>query len=393
MTEPTAKPTVTLNDSQGATMPTNHTDDVNKKSVNQKDVKSKVKNSQQTVKNKQKGQVTAALDKAALLALFTLPNAEHNSDELSVDNLAAEKPASKQLPLEQAGINSDNEIPANQISTNQLPAHQTLSTANTETNVAAQRVALYHAQHERTRQLYMASAATRPTYLVQTLKTQFAEYQQYLLAQQLDKRGLMDTDGLERLWQQLHVVDDIIEDIVRHMPAQQPAGWQLTTQDGHNPLRFATIGKLKHGKPILDQGSLNSYVLGHFGVSSFTYDRGYYIGHVVGYLFSCYFCAHLSISYGVTALGPQIVSDYEYASLETPHMVRLLQGLDGYCKKRIYQLAVICARLSVFASDKRIERMLIAEVNDFDKKLQQQHLDVLLLQGLMPDSSDSTPLF
>lgn len=374
-------------------MPTNHTDDVNKKGVNQKDVKSKVKNSQQTVKNKQKGQVTAALDKAALLALFTLPNAEHNSDELSVDNLAAGKSTTKQLLLEQAGVNSDNEISTSQISASQLPAHQTLSTANNETNVAAQRVALYHAQHERTRQLYMASAATRPTYLVQTLKTQFAEYQQYLLAQQLDKRGLMDTDGLERLWQQLHVVDDIIEDIVRHMPAQQPAGWQLTTQDGHNPLRFATIGKLKHGKPILDQGSLNSYVLGHFGVSSFTYDRGYYIGHVVGYLFSCYFCAHLSISYGVTALGPQVVSDYEYASLETPHMVRLLQGLDGYCKKRIYQLAVICARLSVFASDKRIERMLIAEVNDFDKKLQQQHLDVLLLQGLMPDSSDSTPLF
>ena len=56
MTEPTAKPTVTLNDAQGATMPTNHTDDVNKKSVNQKDVKSKIKNSQRTVKNKQKGQ-------------------------------------------------------------------------------------------------------------------------------------------------------------------------------------------------------------------------------------------------------------------------------------------------------------------------------------------------
>jgi hypothetical protein len=262
-----------------------------------------------------------------------------------------------------------------------------------ETNVATQRVALYRVQHERTRLLYMASANTRPTYLVQTLKPQFAEYQQYLLAQQLDKRGLMDTDTLERLWQQLHVVDDIIADIVLHMPAQQPAGWQLTTQDGRNPLCFATVGKLKHGKPIRDQGSLNSYVLGHFGVSSFTYDRGYYIGHVVGYLFSCYYCAHLSITYGVTALGQQVVADYDYASLETPHMVRLLQGLDGYCKKRIYQLAVICARLSVFASDKRIERMLIAEVNDFDKKLQQQHLDVLLLQGLMPDSNDSTPLF
>ena len=114
---------------------------------------------------------------------------------------------------------------------------------------------------------------------------------------------------------------------------------------------------------------------------------------MIGYLFSCYFCAHLSIIYSVTALGQDVVIDYDYASLETPHMVRLLQGLDGYCKKRIYQLAVICARLSVYASDKRIEKMLITEVNDFDKKLQQQHLDVLLLQGMMPESSDSTPLF
>ena len=256
-----------------------------------------------------------------------------------------------------------------------------------------QRLALYHTQHQRTQQLYTVAASTRPTYLVQTLKTQFAEYQHYLLAQNLDKRGLIDTQPLERLWQQLHVVDDIVADIVRHMPAQQPAGWQLTSQDGQNPLRLPTIGKLKSSKPIADKASLNNYVLSHFGVSSFTYDRGYYIGHVVGYLFSCYFCAHLSVSYNVTALSEQAVSAYEYASLETPHMVRLLQGLDGYCKKRIYQLAVICARLSVYATDKRIEKMLIAEVNDFDKKLQQQHLDVLLLQGMMPESNDSTPLF
>lgn len=359
MTEPTAKPTMTSK-SQCTTASATSTANADKKDVN-----SKVRNKQRVAKNKQKVNATPALDKAALLALFTLPDAESNSE------------SNTESGFEQASLNALSSSESN----------------SSETNVATQRLALYHRQHERTRQLYMASAATRPTYLVQTLKTQFAEYQQYLLAQQLDKRGLMDTDGLERLWQQLHVVDDIIEDIVRHMPAQQPAGWQLTTQDGHNPLRLPTVGKLKHGKPIADQGSLNSYVLGHFGVSSFTYDRAYYIGHVVGYLFSCYFCAHLSISYGVTALAPQIVSDYEYASLETPHMVRLLQGLDGYCKKRIYQLAVICARLSVFASDKRIERMLIAEVNDFDKKLQQQHLDVLLLQGLMPDSSDSTPLF
>lgn len=240
-------------------------------------------------------------DKAALLTLFTLSDTKESIDEVG----ASEQPDTDTSTIQ--------------------------PTAN-ESNVAAQRVALYHSQHERTRLLYMASANTRPTYLVQTLKSQFAEYQQYLLAQQLDKRGLMDTEMLERLWQQLHVVDDIIADIVHHMPAQQPAGWQLTTQDGRNPLCFATVGKLKHGKPIRDQGSLNSYVLGHFGVSSFTYDRGYYIGHVVGYLFSCYFCAHLSISYGVAALGQQVVADYDYASLETPHMVRLLQGLDGYCK-------------------------------------------------------------
>ena len=356
MTEPTAKPTTKSNSQQGASTPVKNDSSINKNDV---------ENTQSPSKNKPKNSVELLPDKAALLALFTLPT----SEQAGVDNTALKNTGLKNIEVEST------------------------VTAVSETNIAEQRVALYHAQHERTRLLYMASAATRPTYLVQTLKAQFAEHQQYLLAQQLDKRGLMDTDAIERLWQQLHVVDDIIADIVRHMPAQQPAGWQLSTQDGHNPLRLATVGKLKHDKPILDQASLNSYVLGHFGVSSFTYDRSYYIGHVVGYLFSCYFCAHLSISYSVTALGQQVVTDYDYASLETPHMVRLLQGLDSYCKKRIYQLAVICARLSVFASDKRIERMLIAEVNDFDKKLQQQHLDVLLLQGLMPDSNDSTPLF
>jgi len=361
MTEPTAKPSAQANSPKGSAA------SVKKQSKSKgNSAKGNAKDSPRLVENEQ-NKVSETLDKAALLALFTLASEDAADEEVALKGAADASSAAS----------TDDSV----------------ATTDSETSIAEQRVAIYHAQHERTRLLYVASAETRPTYLVQTLKSQFAEYQQYQLAQQLDKRGLMDTDGLERLWQQLHVVDDIIADIVRHMPAQQPAGWQLTTQDGRNPLCFATVGKLKHGKPIRDQGSLNSYVLGHFGVSSFTYDRGYYIGHVVGYLFSCYFCAHLSISYGVTALGQQVVADYEYASLETPHMVRLLQGLDSYCKKRVYQLAVICARLSVFASDKRIERMLIAEVNDFDKKLQQQHLDVLLLNGLMPDSSDSTPLF
>ena len=339
MTQPTSKSVAEASAKQGLSVP------IPEDSTLQNQL-----SKQQSYEDEQQNSTMPMLDKAGLLALFVRP----------IDT---------------------------------APDSSNSATDTNESNAMTQRVMLYQEQHERTCLLYKAPANVRPTYLVQTLKQQFAEYQHYLLSQQLDKRGLMDTDALERLWQQLHVVDDIIADIVHHMPAQQPAGWQLTAQDGNNPLRLPTVGKLKHPRPIQDQVSLNSYVLGHFGVSSFTYDRGYYIGHVIGYLFSCYFFAHLSISYGVTALGQQMVQDYDYASLETTHMVRLLQGLDGYCKKRVYQLAVICARLSVYATDKRIERMLIAEVNDFDKKLQQQHLDILLLQGMMPESNDSTPLF
>lgn len=350
MTQPTFKPAV-----QVSVAP-----DMSASSTDNNDFDSQTVAASIAVTNSQSSPLPI-LDKAGLLALFTVPTAV--------------------------------EMPNHSLSSHPLLAHSSIVSGSSEMSVERLRILHYQWQHERTRQLYMASAHTRPTYLVQILKRQFVEYQQYELAQQLDKRGLIDTDALARLWQQLHVVDDIITDIVQHMPAQQPAGWQITVQEGHNPLCLPTIGALKHAKPILDQASLTSYVLAHFGVSSFTYDRGYYIGHVIGYLFSCYFCAHLSIIYSVTALGQDVIMDYEYASLETPHMVRLLQGLDGYCKKRIYQLAIICARLSVYASDKRIEKMLITEVNDFDKKLQQQHLDMLLLQGLMPESSDSTPLF
>lgn len=264
---------------------------------------------------------------------------------------------------------------------------QTVIDAKHNNQTESDRLALYQQQLSRTQQLYMACAEIRPTYLVQSLKSQFDEYQHYLMSTELDKRAVVDTDSIERLWQQLHIVDDLIEDIIRLMPAQQPVGWQITSQ-GRNYLRLPTVGRLRQDAPVADQGSLNSYVLGHFGVMSYSFDRGYYIGHVLGYLFCCYFCAHLSIAYGVTPLAPEVIKGYDYVSLETPKMVRLLQALDGQCKKRIYQLAVICARLSYYATDKRIEKMLIAEVNDFDKKQQQQHLDLLLSQGLMPEGSE-----
>lgn len=249
--------------------------------------------------------------------------------------------------------------------------------------VNQQRLELYHSQYERTKQLYLATESIRPTYLVQSLKHQFKEYEHYKMSTELDKRGAIDIEDLKQLWQQLHIVDDIIVDLVQRMPAHQPVGWQVNSQ-GNNYMRLPTVGRLRSGDPIADQTSLPSYVLGHFGVMSYTYDRGYYIGHVLGYLFSCYYFSYLSINYGVTALSEKSVTDFEYVSLKTPYLVRLLQTLDGESKKRIYQLAIICAKLSVYATDKRIEKLLITEVNDFSKKEQKRDLERWLAEGVMP---------
>src|SRR5699024_6087434 len=139
MTELTAKPTVTSNSQRTTTTATSI------ENADKKDVKSKAKNKPRTAKNKQKTNITPALDKAALLALFTLSNTESNVE----------------LGVEQASLNTLSSGESN----------------SSETNVATQRLALYRRQHERTRQLYLAYAATRPTSLVLTLKTQFAEYQ------------------------------------------------------------------------------------------------------------------------------------------------------------------------------------------------------------------------
>lgn len=316
-----------------------------------------------------------------------------NAKALSQVNTASSAPKitvsiAKKVPHMPMEITNKSEL-LDLFSVPEMPINNKVD-ADSIRSVAEQRLSLYCAQHERTRQLYMADTELRPTYLIQSLKSQFVEYQHYKMSAELDKRGINEVSSVHRLWQQLHVVDDLIEDIVRHMPAQMPVGWQLTSQ-GRNYLCLPTVGRLRIDKPVADQGSLTSYVLGHFGVASYTYDRGYFIGHVVGYLFCCYYFAHQSITYGVTSLSEKTVQGFDYVSLQTPQLVRLLQGLDVYCKKRIYQLAVICARLSQYATDKRIEKMLIAEVNEFDKTLQQRHLDVLLTQGIMPDVSEATP--
>ncbi|WP_230659395.1 hypothetical protein [Psychrobacter sp. I-STPA10] len=270
-----------------------------------------------------------------------------------------------------------------------VPALPIINTTDQQSlqQVHEQRVTLYQAQQQRTKNLYLVSESVRPTYLVPLLKSQFIEYQRYKMSVKLDQRGIIDTSEIETLWQQLHIADDLITQIVQNMPAQRPVGWQVSA-GGYNHLRLPTVGRQRSSQVIADQESINSYVLGHFGVMSYTYDRAYFIGHVVGYLFCCYYLAHLSIPYMVTTLPKGQVAHYEYASLDTAKMVRLLQTLDDRCKKRTYQLAVLCARLSDYRTDKRIEKMLIAEVNEFDKQQQQRSLDALLQHGLMPDALD-----
>lgn len=253
----------------------------------------------------------------------------------------------------------------------------------TNKKINEQRIELYHSQYERARQLYLATESIRPTYLVQSLKSQFEEYDYFNMSVGLDKRGKIDISNLLRMWEQLHIVDDIIIDLVQQMPRHKAVGWQISSQ-ARNYLKLPTVGRLRVGESIADQTSLPSYVLGHFGVMSYTYDKGFYIGHVLGYLFICYYLSYLSINYGVSALPEKTVNNFEYVTLKTPHLVRLLQTLNAESKKRVYQLAIICARLSSYATDKRIERLLVAEVNDFNKKDQRHDLERWLSDGIMP---------
>lgn len=263
-----------------------------------------------------------------------------------------------------------------------LPINNTVSGQALEA-VNGQRLALYQRQLRRNELFYTAPPHIRPTYLVQELKKQFLEFDQYHMVQALDEQAVIDLDKVQLMWQQLHIVDDLINDIVRRMPAQKPVGWQLVS-GSKNHLKLPTVGRLRDTESIADQGSINSYVLGHFGVMSYTFDRAFFIGHIIGYLFCCYYFAHLSITYGVTPLPQKSVPDYQFASLDTAKVVRLLQSIDEQSKRRVYQLAVYCARISGYKLDKYVEKLLITQVNDFDKKQQVEDLDMLLVHGIMP---------
>ena len=93
---------------------------------------------------------SSVINKSELLALFTLPSSEPFMADVSAAHTSV---------CDGDIANADADIIGDTI----------------EFSVADQRLALYQAQHERTRLLYKASANSRPTYLVQSLKTQFIE--------------------------------------------------------------------------------------------------------------------------------------------------------------------------------------------------------------------------
>lgn len=196
----------------------------------------------------------------------------------------------------------------------------------------------------------------------------FIETQKLKVAYHLNARDVVGLNQLQVLFNHLHVVDDLLLAVTSRMPPQRPLGWQLMSI-GQNLMNLPTTIPLRSLGEARDiEHSLASTILQFFGVGCYSVDRGYFIGHVLGYLFSCYYFAHLGISYAVTPLKDTIAKDYPYQCVEVPALVRLLQQTDESLKTQVYQLAVYAAQISEYAIEKRIEKMLITEVNSFNKQ-------------------------
>lgn len=199
-------------------------------------------------------------------------------------------------------------------------------------------------------------------------KHQFVELRKLLTAFHLNARDVAGLEQLQRLFENLHVVDDLLLQVVEAMPPQRPLGWQLVSL-GQNLLNLPTTTPLR--TPTEARGieqSLAASILQFFGVGCYSVDKGYFVGHILGYLFCCYYFAHLGVNYSVTPLKEFVAHHYPYQCVEVVQLIRLLQETDETLKTKVYQLAVFAAQISDYAIDKRIEKMLITEVNSFNKQ-------------------------
>lgn len=252
-----------------------------------------------------------------------------------------------------------------------------------------QRLQLFRRQEQAVQQCYEQLQNNQILFYISNKKNQFIESQRLQTAFYLDARDTSSLDYVKLLFDNLHIIDDWVMSMVREMPAQRPVGWQLSSQ-GINALNLPTTSPARvAGDDRSIENSLASTILQFFGVACFSSDKGYFIGHVLGYLFCCYFFAHLNINYGVTPLKEKIAGDYPYQWVDVPELVRLLQEVDESLKKKIYQLAVYAAQISEYAIEKRIEKMLITEVNSFNK----QDVRDELASYILYDDSEAEALF
>lgn len=275
------------------------------------------------------------------------------------------------------------------VTSSSLPSRPTIQVTARVMDITEQRTALFHRQEMVIQAFYqkfytdspftpttlsdndplstITASPASPLFYIANKKPQFAETQKLQTALYLNARDVAQLDEIIGLFDNLHVLDDLVMEIVHEMPPQQPVGWQMTSQ-GLNVLNVPTVGQIR--SPNVARGieqSAAATVLQFFGVASYTQDKALFIGHIVGYLFCCYYFAHLGVAYGVTPISEEVVKDYPYVTLPVPQLVRLLQELDEMVKAKVYQLAVFCAQISEYALDKRIEKMLITEVNSFNK--------------------------
>lgn len=240
--------------------------------------------------------------------------------------------------------------------------------------VEAQRHRIHQKQTNAIEQL------SKTVFPIETIRQNLLEWQRFKVVKDLDKRGLNEVDELYTAFDHLYLIDDILQQVLPNLHQHDCFGWKLNSAST-NKLSLDVVGNQINNNLAESFKSAAAYTLAHFGSSSYLKDSSIFIGNIAGYLFVSYFCAHLKISYSVTSLPQSVLPD---ASYQTPTIVtntQQVQSLPLQTKKQIYQLAVLCANISVHAINKVIETMLIADVNDFDKKKEQEVLKNMMRYG------------
>jgi hypothetical protein len=246
----------------------------------------------------------------------------------------------------------------------------------------SQCLAIFRQQEQVVTHYFETTPPSQLLFYIASKKSQFVETKTLQVARYLNMRDNAGLLPLQHLFNHLHIVDDLVMSINNHLPPQRPIGWQLLSQN-KNFMNLPTVGVAGDAPDYRGiEQSLAATVIQFLGVACYHHDRGYFVGHIVGYLFSCYYFAHLGIGYAVTPLKSLPQASYPYQSVSVTQLVRLLQELDETLKTQVYQLAIYCAQISEYALEKRIEKLLITEVNSFNKQALRDELSVLVQYDL-----------